>query len=324
MSRNRLQTALEEGAFTLPEGKITVFRPDAGYDLTGLDRDSIEIVQTFRPDADAFRAAGYTLVDAAGPSAVALVVVPRAKALARAMVADACRVADFVIVDGLKTDGTDSLWRDLRAKIGDIPCITKSHGRLMWFKATDAFADWAMPAPEKGPHGFYTQAGVFSDGAVDAGSELLVASLPPKLPKRIADLGAGWGYLSQAILERTNVTELHLVEAEKLSLDCARLNVTDPRAQFHWADATTFKHDRPLDGIIMNPPFHVGRVADPGLGRRFIAAAKALLGRDGELWMVANRHLPYEAALRENFRVVQEIGGNGGFKVFYATKPLRG
>lgn len=323
MSRNRLQTALDEGAFTFPAGKVTVMRPQAGYDLSGLERDAVEIVQTFRPDADAFAAAGYPVVAEAGASAAAVIVLPRSKALAKAMVADACRVAGLVVIDGQKVDGADALWRDIRARIGDVPCITKSHGRLFWFPATDAFADWAMPAPEKGDHGFFTQAGVFSDGAVDAGSALLAAALPAKMPKRIADLGAGWGYLSQAILAREGVTELDLVEAESLSLDCARLNVTDPRARFHWADATQFKTERPLDGIVMNPPFHIGRAADPSLGRAFIAAAKNLLGREGQLWMVANRHLPYEAALKENFRVVTEIGGNGGFKLFHAAKPIR-
>ena len=35
--------------------------------------------------------------------------------------------------------------------------------------------------------------------------------------------------------------------------------------------------------------------------------------------MVANRHLPYEAALSELFADVQEIGGDNRFKVITAT-----
>ena len=69
----------------------------------------------------------------------------------------------------------------------------------------------------------------------------------------------------------------------------------------------------------MNPPFHEGRAADPHLGARFIRAAAGLLTGAGRLWMVANRHLPYEAALSELFADVQEIGGDNRFKVITAT-----
>jgi 16S rRNA (guanine1207-N2)-methyltransferase len=48
-----------------------------------------------------------------------------------------------------------------------------------------------------------------------------------------------------------------------------------------------------------------------------------MLASHGKLWMVANRHLPYEQALRESFRNVDEVAGNGAFKVFHATRPLR-
>ena len=95
--------------------------------------------------------------------------------------------------------------------------------------------------------------------------------------------------------------------------------MTDPRARFHWADATTFRLPEPVNGVVMNPPFHEGRAADPHLGARFIRAAAGLLTGAGRLWMVANRHLPYEAALSELFADVQEIGGDNRFKVITAT-----
>ena len=53
--------------------------------------------------------------------------------------------------------------------------------------------------------GFTTVPGVFSADAPDRGSVLLAAALPAKLPARVADLGAGWGYLSRAILARDGV-----------------------------------------------------------------------------------------------------------------------
>ncbi len=322
MSTSRLSTALDDGLLALPEGPVFLMRPPATYDVATLPRDAVSVVHGFYPDAAAWQAAGYPVTQDMTACATAVVVVPRAKALARAMVAAACAHADYVIVDGQKTDGVDSLFKECRKRLGDLPSLTKAHGRLFWFAATDAFADWAAPPPAKGSHGYVTTAGVFSDGAVDAGSALLAEALPAKLPARMADLGAGWGYLSGQALLRDGVAEIDLIEAEALSLTCARQNITDPRARFHWSDATQF--DAPAyDGIVMNPPFHTGRSADPSLGRAFIAAAARLLTPQGKLWMVANRHLPYEAALTQHFRNVDIIGGNSAFKLFHANKPIR-
>lgn len=39
--------------------------------------------------------------------------------------------------------------------------------------------------------------------------------------------------------------------------------------------------------------------------------------------MVANRHLPYEQALREHFGDVAEIGGDTRFKILTATGARR-
>jgi 16S rRNA (guanine1207-N2)-methyltransferase len=101
------------------------------------------------------------------------------------------------------------------------------------------------------------------------------------------------------------------------------VNVIDPRARFHWADATTFAPDAPFDTVVTNPPFHVARAANPGLGRAFIETARRMLTPRGDLWLVANRHLPYEAALRAAFRDVAETGDDPAFKVFHASHPIR-
>lgn len=323
MSQSRLSTALADGLLTLPDGNIGIMRPPITYDASALLRDRVRIIHGFLPDYAAWQTAGFAMAQSLAQTDVAIVVVPRAKTFARAMIAEACTRSKLVIVDGQKTDGVDSLFKACRKILGDLPSVTKAHGRMFWFAATDVFADWAAPELSKGAHGFYTAPGVFSDGAVDAGSALLGDSLPPKLPARMADLGAGWGYLAGPVLARDGVQSLDLIEAEAVSLACAKRNVTDERVLFHWADATQFQPDVAFDGIVMNPPFHTSRAADPALGRRFIQAAARLLTPNGKLWMVANRHLPYEAAMTECFRNVDIIGGNAAFKIFHATRPSR-
>ncbi len=320
---SRLHTVLDDGLLSLPDGPVTVMRPAADYDLSPLADRDIRIAQGFAPDAEAFAQAGYTVTQDAAAAPTMIVVVPRAKALARSMIAQACALGQVVVVDGQRTDGIDSLFKDCRDRLGDLPSLPKAKGRLFWFPATDALADWAAPPPTQGEHGYFNTAGVFSDGAIDKGSALLAAALPAKLPARMADLGAGWGYLSNAVLARDGVKSLDLIEAEALSLDCARLNVTDDRASFHWADALSWTPGKKYDGIVMNPPFHTGSKGTPSLGQGFIAASARMLAPHGKLWMVANRHLPYEAALRDHFRNVDEMPGDGAYKLFHATRPLK-
>ncbi|MEK6216791.1 MAG: class I SAM-dependent methyltransferase [Boseongicola sp.] len=43
----------------------------------------------------------------------------------------------------------------------------------------------------------------------------------------------------------------------------------------------------------------------------------------GQLWLVANRHLPYENTLEDAFHTVQPLGQTSSFKLFRATSPTR-
>lgn len=45
-----------------------------------------------------------------------------------------------------------------------------------------------------------------------------------------------------------------------------------------------------------------------------------MLRRGGVLYMVANRHLPYEAALAEQFARFSQVGDGAGFKLIEAVK----
>lgn len=322
MPRSRLDTALDEG-LALPDGDVAVLMPPALMDLAGLDPARVVVGHTFRPDFDAWAGAGFRVAEGTGVAApAALVCVPRSKALARHLIHQASLGAGLIVVDGQRDEGVDSLWKEVRARVSDVRGLTQGHGRLFWFESPgpQAFADWAIPGPRPGPEGLMAQPGVFSADGVDPASAALATALPERLLGRMADFGAGVGVLSLAVLARAGVASVDLIEAEARALDCARLNVTDPRARFHWADATqgTFG---PFDGVVMNPPFHASRASDPGLGRAFIAAAARALTPQGSLWMVANRHLPYEAALAEAFREVETLGGEGGFKLVRASHP---
>jgi 16S rRNA (guanine1207-N2)-methyltransferase len=326
MRGERLAYALRTGALTLPEtGRIAILRPRAEDDLSEFPRDRVQIITGNRVDHDAQAARGFDSCRATDQHFTAvLVCLPRAKALAKALLAQAVSLVAPgapVHVDGQKTDGIDSILKDLRA-LGAEPgeACAKAHGKVFSFAACP-LPGWESQ-PTLTPDGFVTLPGVFSADGVDRGSALLAQALPAKLPRRLADLGAGWGYLSTAILARDGVSELHLIEAEADALDCARQNVTDPRAIFHWADALNFRPEIAFDAIVCNPPFHQSRDADPGLGMAFIEAAARMLTTSGTLWLVANRHLPYERVIAQIFRDHEEIGGDSAFRLYRAARPI--
>ncbi len=315
--------ALETGALDLPsEGRIAVYRPRIGDDLSDLPRDRVVVLTGFKPDHDHF-AVRHSVAPSA-PYAAAIVCLPRSREAARALIAQAAaEVAPGgrIAVDGQKTDGIDTALKDLRGRVDLSESLSKAHGKLASFQAGPDLSDWLAK-----PHlvnGFQTLPGIFSADGPDRGSALLAATLPVKLGGKVADLGAGWGFLAAEILQRPGVKKLDLVEAEADALDCARVNVTDPRARFHWADATTWRPETLLDVVVMNPPFHKGREADPALGAEFIRAARRMLAPSGELWLVANRHLPYDAVLTDCFLEIRDVVTDGGFRVIHAIKPKR-
>ncbi|MEM6564166.1 MAG: class I SAM-dependent methyltransferase [Pseudomonadota bacterium] len=328
MIGTRLALALDEGGLILPaNGSCAVVKPTGGADLSLLSTDNTVIVQGFKPDFEIWCARGYRCVpELVDTFDVMVLCLPRSKSEARALIAKgARREGTLIVIDGQKTDGVESILRAVRKRVDVAGLVTKAHGRLFWFIVPDEdlFADWGA-GPALTATGFWSAPGVFSADDIDPASALLASSLPEDLGARVVDLGAGWGYLTAHVLKRSDVETVDLVEAEFISIECAKRNVMDARAAFHWADATHWRAPQPMDTVVMNPPFHAGRMAEPELGQAFIRAAARMLASHGTLWMVANRHLPYEDVLNTAFANVFELGSDARFKLLSAKKPKRG
>jgi 16S rRNA (guanine1207-N2)-methyltransferase len=168
--------------------------------------------------------------------------------------------------------------------------------------------------------GLWSQPGVFSWDRPDPGSVALIRSLPP-LTGIGADFGCGVGLLAQAVLPSAAVTALTLMDIDRRAVEAARRNIDDPRAAFLWDDV---RHGagqfRGLDFVVMNPPFHDGGVEDRALGEAFIVRAAASLKTGGVCWLVANRHLPYEAALKTHFARARQVAQGDGYKIYEARR----
>ena len=166
---------------------------------------------------------------------------------------------------------------------------------------------------------------MFSSDHVDPGSAFLMEQLPRDMKGRIADFCAGWGYLSAEVAAACPaVKSIALYEADHASLEAAKANMArlapDMAATFHWQDLIAEKASGDYDTIIMNPPFHQGRAADPAIGNAIIRNAHNALHKGGRLYLVANRNLPYEATLTAGFYKSGELARNAYYKVLWATK----
>ncbi len=168
--------------------------------------------------------------------------------------------------------------------------------------------------------GLWTQPGAFSWNRIDPGSALLVRHLP-QLAGNGADLGCGIGYLSRAVLASPKVQRLTAIDIDRRSVEAARRNLDDPRVSVSWADIRkSGTQVTGLDFVVMNPPFHDGGAEDRSLGQSFIRRAAEALRPGGVCWLVANRHLPYEALLKEHFKRVTLTVEAEGYKIYEAQR----
>jgi 16S rRNA (guanine1207-N2)-methyltransferase len=223
-----------------------------------------------------------------------------------------------------KEKGGSRLRKELEAFGCTVDEVGRQHQRICHVVRRDApvglDAAIAAGGPQQlGGDGLWTQPGVFSWDRDDPGSQLLIAALPA-LSGKGADLGCGIGVLARAVLASPKVAVLDLVDLDRRAVEAARRNVDDARARFHWADARVGPDLAGLDFVVMNPPFHDTGLEDKALGQAFIRRAHAVLRPGGALWMVANRHLPYEAVLAERFSRVTARGEGKGFKIYEARR----
>lgn len=338
MTRDAIKTLFHPFAaemLPLPQAddKILFLGAEIGPALPEGFEGTIDAVQGLRPL--------YRVLDAAGkaPSPVitgeaydmALILCSKHRGEIENRVADALErvnTGGFIVVAGSKDEGIATLRKTL-LKLGiAVESTPKYHGIAVWFarpdNAVDAIAKFRHEAVTV--DGRYTAApGMFSHDAVDDGSELLASRLPTDFDGNAADFGAGWGYLSIALAEKSPRTaRIDLFEADHAALEFARTNLLEncPKltTRFFWQDLVNELPKEKYDMIIMNPPFHAGQSTEVSLGQAFIKAAATALRSGGKLYMVANRGIPYEPTLAESFRTSSELCRNSRFKVLIAQK----
>lgn len=297
--------------------------------------------QSFKPDAEVLQRIGLNCTPAVEDDdkahyAVTLMLPPRQRDEARALLAQAVALTQtggHVVLSASNNEGARSIEQDLQKLTGDVHTLSKHKCRVCWNRIDPARIDaellnaWRtldVPRPIADAR-FVSRPGIFAWDRIDPASALLARHLPTDLKGHAADLGAGFGYLSVELLSRCpGITQLDLYEAEARALDLARQNLQSYAGRvalnYRWHDVTQGLLDQ-YDHIVSNPPFHTQSRADrPDIGQRFIVAAAASLKPGGSMWLVANRHLPYEDILNKSFGQTRIVTEQNGFKIIHAVK----
>jgi 16S rRNA (guanine1207-N2)-methyltransferase len=328
-----------EGRLDWPNTEVLFLRARAG-EVARPYANQLLCSQTFKPAVDALEQAGFKVLNPdtqleANQNRCVAVLTPRQREESRALLAQAISIAGpegRVIACASNNEGARSMQDDLTALAGEVEVFSKNKSRVCWTRALQSVnaaqvSSWLeIDAVRRVCDGrFLSRPGVFAWDRIDIASRLLAQQLPNDLAGEAADLGCGFGFLAHELLSRcTQIRSIDLYEADYRALQLARLNLAAfaPQAKqaFHWHDVTAGL-PRQYDVIVCNPPFHVqGRLDRPDVGRRFIAVAAQSLKPKGRLWLVANRHLPYEGELMSNFQRVRVVAQEHGFKIIEAIR----
>lgn len=294
-----------------------------------LSNAQIHAVQGFRPEYLRLQRAGFQVTPEVSADGFdgGLILVSRHRGETRALInqaLDRVKHGGMIVLAGAKNDGIASVAKEVGEQFEILGSQSKHHAKALWFVKTGSSRFAVEPIlPVEGR--YETAPGMFSSQHVDPGSAFLIESLPRDLKGRIADFCAGWGYLSvESAALCPAVKSIDLFEADFASLETAKRNMAklSPQlaADFQWLDLMSEKTAGNYDTIIMNPPFHQGRAADPAIGNAIIRNAHNALHKGGKLYLVANRALPYETTLDALFFKSGELARNNYYKVLWATK----
>lgn len=324
----------EAEALPLPQKgeRVLFLGAEPGFRLPDGFEAALHLVQGFRPYFRVLERAGHKVTPRLEGDAfdAALVLVGRHRGQNEMRIAEAiAHVAPggLIVVAGGKEDGIDSLRKRIDELVPLEGHLPKHHGIAFWLRrpvdlaAVEKLRTANPVALIEGR--FRTAPGMFSFDRIDAGSKLLVDNLPKDLRGNIADFCAGWGYVAAEVAASSpGITGLDLYEADFDALEAAKSNigVTGFEPGFFWIDLLSEPVERRYDAIVMNPPFHRSRAAEPEIGAGMIQAAGKALKPGGRLFMVANRQLPYEPVLKAVFSSHAELARDGMFKVFSARR----
>lgn len=162
---------------------------------------------------------------------------------------------------------------------------------------------------------FLTDAGVFSRGEVDFGTDVLLRALPQEMAGRVLDLGCGWGAVGASVGKKYSACRIVMSDVNERALALAAKNAAANGVQAETAQSDGLERvEGPFDYILTNPPIRAGKQV---IYRLFAESAQKL-SPEGSLYIVIRKQQGAESAvkyLKTIFQQVDTVDKSGGFWV---------
>ena len=174
--------------------------------------------------------------------------------------------------------------------------------------------------------------GVFARDSLDQGARVMLQHLPQlEASKKVMDLGCGNGILGSVMAKQNPGIEVSFSDESYLAIQSAKKTFHHNITQSQYRGAPNFYvtnvlddvNENDFDVILCNPPFHQQNSQTLSIAKKMFSDAAQKLHSEGELRVVANRHLPYAKLLKNYFARVSSISKDPKFIVWQAQKPLQ-
>jgi 16S rRNA (guanine1207-N2)-methyltransferase len=274
---------------------------------------------------------------------VVLMTLPKGRDLARLYLLgawQALRAGGRLYLAGANDEGIKSVIGDAEVLFGPSTMLTYKGGNRIVRLLREATAPAALPPLYGTPglaEGTYaefsvehagasyilcTRPGVFSWREVDAGTRLLLESLPVRATDQVLDVGCGSGLVGMVAARQAVKGAVTLVDVDALAVECARATLARNgiAAPVLFGDGLAAVAGQRFTLIVSNPPFHSGHAVSPDMVEALIPDAHAALERHGRLVVVANRFLPYERLMAGLFGSVTTLAETSQYRVLQAEK----
>lgn len=166
-----------------------------------------------------------------------------------------------------------------------------------------------------------TAAGVFSPDHVDAGTAVLLRTVPdPPAVGDLVDLGCGWGPVAVTLALRSPAARVWAVDVNRRALDLVRRNAE--RLGLEGVRAV-LPEEVPADvrvaALWSNPPIRVGKAALHAMLTHWLAR----LDDDGDAHLVVQRNLGADSLQRwlvDQGHTAERVSSSKGFRVLRVTR----
>ncbi|EJC2179307.1 23S rRNA (guanine(1835)-N(2))-methyltransferase RlmG [Salmonella enterica] len=175
----------------------------------------------------------------------------------------------------------------------------------------------------------HNHANVFSRTGLDIGARCFMQHLPENLDGEIVDLGCGNGVIGLSLLAKNPQAKVVFVDESPMAVDSSRLNVETnlpeafERCEFMINNALSGVEPFRFNAVFCNPPFHQKHALTDNIAWEMFHHARRCLKINGELYIVANRHLDYFHKLKKIFGNCATIATNNKFVILKAVKQGR-